>query len=51
LGLYVRARLDLKGGHRLQAQAFLRRAAAHGDAAPFTAKICAALADLTGGSR
>jgi len=51
LGLYVRARLELKAGRRAQAQIFLRQAATRGDAAPFTARVCAALADLVGGRR
>ncbi len=51
LGLYVRARLELKAGRRVQAQAFLRQAATRGDMAPFTAKVCAALATLIGGAR
>jgi hypothetical protein len=50
LGLYVRARLELKGGRRAQAQDFLRQAATQGSA-PFTAKVCAALAALIGGQR
>jgi tetratricopeptide (TPR) repeat protein len=51
LGLYVRARLELKAGRRGGAQSSLRHAALQGEAAPFTAKICAALADLVGGGR
>ncbi|MDD5627528.1 MAG: tetratricopeptide repeat protein [Elusimicrobia bacterium] len=45
LGLYVRARLELKAGRRAQAQSWLRQAAAQADSAPFTAKVCAALAE------
>jgi len=51
LGLYIRARLDLKAGRRSQAQALLRQAAMQGAAGPFTAKVCAALAGLIGGPR
>ncbi|MCX5797827.1 MAG: tetratricopeptide repeat protein [Elusimicrobia bacterium] len=51
LGLYVRARLELKVGRRVQAQALLREAATQGASGPFTAKVCAALAALIGGPR
>jgi tetratricopeptide (TPR) repeat protein len=51
LGLFVLARLELKAGRRAQAQALLRRAAGQAGSAPFTAKICAALATLSGGGR
>lgn len=51
LGLYVSARIDLKRGHKAQARGFLRQASTQGDSAPFTAKVCAALAALTGGPR
>lgn len=51
LGLYVRARLELKAGRRGQAQAFLMRAGTQGSSAPFTAKVCAVLAGLVGGAR
>ena len=51
LGLYVRARLDLKAGRRVQARAFLLQAATTGAEAPFTARVCAALAALGGGPR
>jgi tetratricopeptide (TPR) repeat protein len=51
LGLYVRARLDLKRGRRAQAQAHLRQASTQGESAPFTAKVCAALASMVGGPR
>ncbi|MBI5240323.1 MAG: tetratricopeptide repeat protein [Elusimicrobia bacterium] len=51
LGLYVRARLELKAGRRGQAQSLLRQASMQGAAGPFAAKVCAALADLVGGPR
>jgi tetratricopeptide (TPR) repeat protein len=51
LGLYVRARLALKAGRRAQARDWLRQAAAQGDSAPFTAKVCAALAASVGAPR
>ena len=51
LGLYVRARLELKAGRRAQARAFLLQAATTGAEAPFTARVCAALAALGGGPR
>ena len=43
LGLYVRARLQLKAGRGALAAADLRQAAAQ-EGAPFTARVCAALA-------
>lgn len=51
LGLYVRARLELKAGRRSGAQAFLMRAGMQGSSAPFTARVCAALTGLVGGAR
>lgn len=51
LGLYVQARLELRAGRRGQARALLMRAGTQGDSAPFTARICAALAELVGGAR
>jgi tetratricopeptide (TPR) repeat protein len=51
LGLYVRARLELKAGRRGQAQSFLRQAALQGASGPFTAKVCSTLAAIVGGPR
>lgn len=51
LARYVRARLALKAGRRVQALQDLDLAAARGEESPFTAKVCAALASLVQGRR
>jgi tetratricopeptide (TPR) repeat protein len=50
-GLYVRARLELRRGRRVQARDLFQQAAARSDSAPFTAKVCAALASMAGAPR